>query len=291
MKNAPFLHRLRAFMPVFARYWVGTLFLIYAAPKLMAAQFRVLDSVYDTPLSQVSDFWLAWSFFGRSPEYQIILGSAELTIGLLLIFPRTKTLGAICSLPITINILMVDYFFSVTTGALIVAATLLIGALYLLMPEVRRLKALFWDDQRGSSSLRTLSIRLAYAVVVVGIMAGLVAYEHELFPANYGGAFTIERYSINGVEQALSAGQFGRSPMLYFEIRHHLEINFNGRNTDGQYTVDTTKQEFAWTLNSDGADRTLKGTYQVNGDEMTLIGNNGADEIEFDLKRSDGESL
>jgi len=174
---------------------------------------------------------------------------------------------------------------------LVVAATLLIGALYLLVPEVGRLKALFWDDQTGSSSLRTLSIRLAYAVVVVGIMAGLVAYEHELFPANYGGAFTIERYSINGVEQALSAGQFGRSPMLYFEIRHHLEINFNGRNTDGQYTVDTTKQEFAWTLNSDGADRTLKGTYQVNGDEMTLIGNNGADEIEFDLKRSDGESL
>src|SRR5262249_2909856 len=132
MQKATFVRGLQKGLPVFARYWVGTILLIYAAPKLMGTQFRVPESVYDTPLGQVGDFWLAWSFFARSYEYQMILGCAELTIGLLLIFPRTKTLGALCSLPVTINILMVDHFFSVAKGALLVATTLLIGAVYLL---------------------------------------------------------------------------------------------------------------------------------------------------------------
>jgi hypothetical protein len=286
MKKASFLHRVKAFMPVLVRHVLGTLFLIYATPKLMAAQFRVPESVYDTPLAQVSDFWLAWSFYGRSPEYQVILGLTELVIAVLLISPRTKTLGALCSLPVSINILMVDYFFGVPTGAMIVAAILLIGALYLLLPEAPRLKAILWDDQKGDSGFRTLAIRLAYAVVIVGIMASVLAYEHGLFPSNYGGAYTIRHYTINGIEQALGSGRFGAGPMLYLEIRNHVVLNFNGQNIDGRYTIDPATQGFAWTLNSDSRERDLKGFYQSNGDELTLIGNNGADKVEFDLEHN-----
>ena len=286
MKESRLSDRLKTFLPVFVRYWVGTLFLIYAAPKLMTTQFRVLESIYDTPLGQVGNFWLAWSFFGRSPQYQITLGFAELTIGILLLFPRTTTLGALCSLPITINILMVDWFFSVATGALIVAGTLLIGALYLLVPQIPRLKAVLWDEQKGASDLRTLATRLVYAAVIIGTMFGLKVYVDRIFPGDYGGKYTIERYSINGTQQALSAGEFGMGPMLYFEIRNVVVINFNDRKTDGRYTIDPATREFAWTLDSDGLDSNLKGTYRTEGDEMTLSGKNGADEIEFVLKRA-----
>ncbi|HEX3101614.1 MAG TPA: hypothetical protein VHQ01_07480, partial [Pyrinomonadaceae bacterium] len=189
MEKETFLQRMRPRLEFFARYWVGTILLIYAAPKLMGTQFRVLESVFDTPLAQVSDFSLAWSFFARSYTYQMLLGCAELTIGFMLIFRRTKTLGALCSLPITINIIMVDIFFSVATGALVVAATLLIGALYLLFPEIPRLKAFFWDTQKASASGRTFAISLIYGIVVFAGMIGLIMYVARISPRTYDGKY------------------------------------------------------------------------------------------------------
>jgi hypothetical protein len=209
MEKGSFPHRFQSGLRFFARYWVGTLLLIYAAPKLMGTQFRILSSVYDTPLAQVSDFWLAWSFFARSYNYQLMLGCAELTIGFLLLFRRTKTLGALCSLPITINIIMVDYFFGVATGALVVAATLLIGAVYLLVPEIPRLKSFFWDEQKASLSGRTFAASLSYGVVVFATMIGMIIFVGRIFPRTYDGAYKIERYAINGTPQALSPGKYG----------------------------------------------------------------------------------
>ena len=167
MEKGSLASRISRKLQFFARYWVGTILLIYAAPKVMGTQFRVLESVYDAPLGQVSDFWLAWSFFARSYHYQLILGFTEITIAFLLIFRRTKTLGALCSLPITINIIMVDYFFGVATGALVVASTLLIGALYVLVPDIPRLKAFFWDAHKGlrpgARSPQILSMRSSFS--------------------------------------------------------------------------------------------------------------------------------
>ena len=54
MENGCFAGRFNRRLQVFARYWVGTILLIYAAPKLMGTQFRILESVYDTPLGKLA---------------------------------------------------------------------------------------------------------------------------------------------------------------------------------------------------------------------------------------------
>ncbi|HEY2846198.1 MAG TPA: hypothetical protein VGI80_00175 [Pyrinomonadaceae bacterium] len=267
-----------------ARYWLGTIFLIYAAPKVLGIQFRVLQSVYDTPLAQVSDFWLAWSFFGRSYEYQLVLAFAEISIASLVLFRRTQTIGALCSLPISINIVMVDYFFGVATGALFVASALVVAALYLVVPQFPRFKTFFWDEQPSSSSRRGVA-NLAYGALVFAGMMGVVILEKRYNPRPYEGAYTIERYSVNGVPQPVGPGQFGMGPTMYLEIRDLLVLSLNGKNTMGKYTIDPATRAFSWTPDPKAPDVVVNGTYETTGNEITLIGTNGTDSLEYILKR------
>lgn len=146
MEHESLFHRIIRAMQFFVRYLVGSLLLIYAAPKLLGVQFQVMNYVYDTPLGKVSDFWMAWAFFAHSYYYQFFIGLAEITIAFLLFFRRTKTLGTLCALPIVSNVLMVDYFFKVS-NAMPVAVVLFLGVLYLLALEFPKLKAFFWMSE------------------------------------------------------------------------------------------------------------------------------------------------
>jgi len=62
-------------------------------------------------------------------------------------------------------------------------------------------------------------------------------------------------------------------------------LSLNGNNTIGSYSVDPTKQEFVWTPDSRAPDTVVKGTYETIGDEMTIKGRRGPDDIEIMLKR------
>jgi hypothetical protein len=71
--------------------------------------------------------------------------------------------------------------------------------------------------------------------------------------------------------------------MLYLEVRNSLVFSLNGRNTTGSF--DPSKQEFAWTPDSQAPDTVVKGTFESVGDEMTLKGTKGSDNIEIMLQR------
>ncbi|GAB7386260.1 hypothetical protein BSNK01_00950 [Bacillaceae bacterium] len=94
------------------RIYVAVTFLIYGAAKFWPGQFRhgeavVFDSTKNTP------FELAWAFFGHSRLYEIFIGAGEVAGALLLLFPRTRTLGAFVCFPIVLNIMIINYCFDI----------------------------------------------------------------------------------------------------------------------------------------------------------------------------------
>src|SRR5438874_698566 len=91
------------------RLVVGGAFITYGLVKILGGQFYYGDFVIDSKTTDPTT--LVWCFFGYSPVYGRFLGFCELAPGLLLLFSRTKTLGAVALLPVTLNITVMDFCF------------------------------------------------------------------------------------------------------------------------------------------------------------------------------------
>lgn len=138
------------------RLFVGIVFIAYGLVKLLGGQFHHGDFVIDSRTTEGT--WLVWCFFGYSPVYARFIGMCELVPGLLVLFPRTTTLGALALLAVSLNITVMDFCFDfpgVKYTALIL--TVLCGVL--VASDYRRLKLIFWDypspELKGSDTRQT----------------------------------------------------------------------------------------------------------------------------------------
>lgn len=78
----------------------------------------------------------------RSGFYWNFIGVCQLTAALLLLVPRTATLGALVYFPIILNIFVITVAMSFT-GTPVITGLMLLGSVYLLCWDYDRLKCLF----------------------------------------------------------------------------------------------------------------------------------------------------
>lgn len=107
-----------------ARIYAATMLLTYGFGKLMGGQFyqgEIPEAVASLPLSEVGGFDLAWTFFGYSFGYILFIGGTQILGSFMLLFHRTKILGAAVLIPVLMNIIVVDFFFKISTGAMLSA--------------------------------------------------------------------------------------------------------------------------------------------------------------------------
>lgn len=121
-----------------ARLYVFVFINIYGMGKMMVGQFHTRghlpEQLVQTPLSEVGGFDLAWTFFGYSRAYVLFIGMSQVIGGFLLLWQRTKLLGVAILIPVLLNIIIVDYCFTIPSGAMwsaVVYLVLLFLVLYL----------------------------------------------------------------------------------------------------------------------------------------------------------------
>ena len=110
-----------AVLELAVRIYVWFKISVYGGGKILGGQFHLREhlppSVASTPVGELSAFDLAWTFFGHSSAYIWLIGLTQLAGGALRLFNRTKLLGVATLLPVLINIIAVDIFFGIPTGA------------------------------------------------------------------------------------------------------------------------------------------------------------------------------
>src|SRR6516162_111990 len=67
----------------------------YAVSKILAIQFQVFASSYAEPLNAIYGWFAISAFFGRYRWFEMLLGFVEFIPSLLLMFRRTRALGAV----------------------------------------------------------------------------------------------------------------------------------------------------------------------------------------------------
>ena len=160
----PWLHLL-------ARYWLAFIMFSYGIAKVIPMQFgfpsltRLLS-----PYGDGSPMNILWSFVGSSEPYIIFTGASEALAGLLLIFRRTATLGALVCAAVMTNVVALNFCYDVPVK--LYSSHILLCAFALLVPDLRRLLRFFLlgkgTEARDLSRPRLPYVGHAARILVIG---------------------------------------------------------------------------------------------------------------------------
>ncbi len=282
-------------------YALGLLMLLYGMSKIMALQFQVFPSTYVKPLAEVSDFFAIAAFFGRFHWLEVLLGLVESIPSILLLFRRTRSLGAILLLGPISFVAITDYAYlsssyywdvrAVITGMLIADVGLLlldqktrkwIRDLFLLnsAPEYRR-----WQLELASNCILVLAIFVATYLLGHSVKAN--SGEILGFPQINGrGTWDVTTFEIDHKPVDLPRGE--AAPQIYFnfdgscrmnnlkaEIKQKCTAEINGR----QHTIKLTE------LPVGGLNAPLQAKFQLDGLKLSIHGHSDSHEVSLSLNR------
>ncbi len=158
------------------RYWLAFEISVYGFAKILKTQLQTPSYRLDMPMGEVNGFGLTWYYFGYSYTLAVIIALFQIGGSVLLLYRRTTLLGVIILLPVMVNIVFINFFYSIATGAFYNSVVFTLGLTFLLMADVKKLKAAFWDLVDGLPSvgtgrpwtkhiLRLLPIATAFALI------------------------------------------------------------------------------------------------------------------------------
>tara|TARA_R110002012_G_scaffold314504_1_gene527322 strand:+ start:2535 stop:3782 length:1248 start_codon:yes stop_codon:yes gene_type:complete len=121
-----------------SRYYLGYFMIYYGLFKIMPLQFgeiafwRMLQ-----PYGESSPMGLAWTFLGYSKGYNLFMGLSEFIGGILLFHKKTRLLGGLILIPVTANIVAINFFYDVPVK--LFSSQLLLIAIIIIAPDFKRL--------------------------------------------------------------------------------------------------------------------------------------------------------
>lgn len=132
---------------VFVRYYLAMQLLMYGFSKIFKWQFYLPEpNTLFTTLGNTSKDLLYWSTMGASRSYTMFTGIIEVLAGVLLLFKRTKLLGAVIAAAAMINIVMINFSFDISVK--LYSCFLLLLCCIIIAPYSKKLFYFFVLDKK-----------------------------------------------------------------------------------------------------------------------------------------------
>jgi uncharacterized membrane protein YphA (DoxX/SURF4 family) len=137
-RKRPNYIRLQFWFRILLRYLLAVTLFAYGFAKVFPLQFGPPGPAkLVEPYGEFSPMGVLWSFMGASVPYIIFSGACEVAGGLLVLFRRTTTLGALVSMTVMANVVALNFFYDVPVK--LYSANILLMAVVLAAPDVARL--------------------------------------------------------------------------------------------------------------------------------------------------------
>ncbi len=225
------------------RYYLAFTMFLFGLYKFFRIQFPELGYYTLTQtVGDMSPMHLAWAFFGYSHGYNVFMGIAEIA-GLLLLFRRTTTFGALLTMAALANIIAVNYSFDV--HAKMYPTALFFMALFLVLRDTKRIYHFFFTGQaislpvikapffqKGWMNISKIVLKiLVIGFVLFSHMKNNIGYQKsnkESLEAKseYSGIYDIDTFVIN--RDALSSDHPLRWQQLVIGDRMLEAVRFDG---------------------------------------------------------------
>ncbi len=166
------------------------------------------------PYGESSPMGLLWTFMGFSAVYSLFTGFAETLGGILVLFRRTTTLGALVVVGVMSNVVLLNFCFDVPVK--LFSSRLLLMAIFLLLPDLQRLANFFLLDRPTAPRPPRLPFKvkwqerawIAVKVAMLGLILILQGYqEYETYqmvrsaPKHpFTGIYEVESFTRDGQE-------------------------------------------------------------------------------------------
>jgi hypothetical protein len=206
---------------LFVRFALAGQMIIYGMAKVIPVQMAYPSLIrLLQPFGTLSPMGVLWASMGAAPAYQIFAGCTEVAGGLLLIVPRTATLGALVTLAAMIQVFMLNMTQDVP--AKLLAFHLILLSCFLLAPDVLRLVRFLLLRQTTSlstqaqlfRSVRTNRIALAAQIIFgLWLVGASCHFTWSFWNTRGGGRPLPPLYGIWEVKQ-MSIDEQPRPPLL-----------------------------------------------------------------------------
>jgi hypothetical protein len=227
--------RLHEWLRVCVRFWLAASMVSYGGIKLIPSQFPAptLDRLLQ-PFGDASPMGLLWTFIGASPAYQVFTGVGEMLGGLLLIGRRTTLLGALVCIGVLSNVVMLNFSYDVPVK--LYSSHMLLMAVFLALPDLRRLADLFvFNRPVRPAAVRPLFRNawlhrgaLAFLTVIILYLTGstlFYSYESLLMPTSpFYGIWNVEELVIDGQAQQALTPEDDRWRRVVFDSPYRLAV-------------------------------------------------------------------
>lgn len=147
----------------------------YGFDKVFTLQMPFpLQSQLATPLGDLLPMRFSWLFIGYSAPYQIFSGVMEVLVGILLLWRRTATLGALVATAVFINVMMLNLCYDIPVK--LYSMNLVLMCLYLVANEYNRIACFFILNKPAptcsiySFTLRKKWMRITRVILKLGIV-------------------------------------------------------------------------------------------------------------------------
>jgi multidrug transporter EmrE-like cation transporter len=238
---------LHEYLRIYVRYMLAFVMLGYGMDKVLLLQFNWAlpdPSHLAEPLGNYTPFQLMWVYMGYSSAYTIFAGSLEVIGGALLFWRRTTTLGALFLCGVLANVVTLNFAYDVPVK--LYSSTLLLLAIFLVVPEIGRLFKFFVQNRpapvaRIESPLRRPWMRIP-AIVLKTAMILFAAYWYSgpafSFQHDRGnpprsplyGLYQVESFTQSGQQIPLADSNWRR---VIFQAKQYVQILTMDDSEDG----------------------------------------------------------
>jgi uncharacterized membrane protein YphA (DoxX/SURF4 family) len=293
---------------LFIRFALASELFLYGMDKVVPLQmpFPYLTRLLE-PFHNFSPMGVLWSSIGASPAYQIFAGCAEMLGGILLIFPRTTTLGALVSLADMTQVFLLNMTYDVPVK--LFSFHLLLMAVFLLAPEFERLADFFFRNRTAGPSTQAelfqtrranriaLGAQIAFGIWLLGANAysswsGWYTYGGGRPRSPLYGIWNVDQLSIDGQVRSPLLTDYDRWHRAVFEIPNRVDF----QRMDDSFArygaaIDASDKTIALTKNGDKNWKANFTFHRVGEDQLILDGSMDGHSIHMQLQLVDSNKF
>ena len=197
------------YLMILLRYYTACQMIDYGFIKIFKAQFP-FPSIerLSQPYGESSPMGLLWTFMGYSTPYNLFTGLLETLGGLLLLFKRTRLLGAMIVIVVMSNIVMLNFSYDVPVK--LFSLHLLVMTVFIIAPDVKRLlNFLVYNKGVQSEEMRPVYSATKWKLLYVAGKDLFIAYV-LITTANGSWSYYqgIKEYEKNSAQADVLLGEF-----------------------------------------------------------------------------------
>ena len=295
--------KLHQWFMLFVTLYLAYFMFVYGIIKLFYMQFVPpnLERLFQT-FGQASPMRLLWTFMGYSESYTMFAGASEALAGILLVFRRTRTLGALVAAGVMFNVFMMNMSYDVPVK--LFSFQLMIIGIYIAAQDYRRLLNVFVLNKTAEAVVikpffkqkRGNTILLVAQVILVGffIISQTISanknrklYGPEREKSALYGVYNVDTFVQNGDTLAPLLTDEKRWRRLLFDYANFSTVMFM-KDKSMRYSteIDTTEQIILMYAMQDTLNK-HEIRYAKTGTHLHLSGVLYQDTLEIDLEYYD----